>query len=248
MNSSGPCKCDVLERLQGEAARNYARHLTLEPVPLWFLWLEDRYSPDGISEWTCATTGWKWHGTPGSAGWELRRRPRTFRSDYLSVRTIEERAAAIVDAHRDIYAHVGRDQERWRVAALRAWTAREALYSPDWWLIVEDLRLGEPSAVEPSLVFLEADPWCFRSGYAKERLLRFLRRHSLSVGQTARLEDALIAATLAGPRREFPLTAKLARHLASEHFAAKIHGAAGRPSTSDEARRHLARLLPAENG
>jgi hypothetical protein len=36
------------------------------------------------------------------------------------------------------------------------------------------LRGGEIGAVEPALEFLEADPWCFRSGYVKADLMHAL--------------------------------------------------------------------------
>jgi hypothetical protein len=237
--SRGLCSCDDLVRLIGDPGRAYARdHLALVPPPAD----SAQGYPEYVADWTCPDRGWRWHSNFWD-GWELRRRPRTTRRDYLSHRIIRERADAITHGQGPAVHSVDRGRES--DADLAGWIAYEALFSPDWWDIVEDLRLGEASAVEPALVFLEVDPWCFRSGYAKEQLLRFLRRPRLDAGQIARLENVLISCTVAGPRREFPLITKLAHHIASDGFADKIREHAGSAAVSERARPYLFRLIPA---
>ena len=41
------------------------------------------------------------------------------------------------------------------------------LYPRDFWMDVGSLRSRDPSGLENAVVFLEADPWCFHSGYVK---------------------------------------------------------------------------------
>ena len=65
--------------------------------------------------------------------------------------------------------------------------AFRALYSPGWEQTIDALRAGDGAAIEPAIVFLEADPSCFRSGYEKERLCPLLSRAELSAAQRDRL-------------------------------------------------------------
>ena len=67
----------------------------------------------------------------------------------------------------------------------------------------ERLRAGDPAAVEDAIVFLETDPWFFRSGYLKERVTRALRRAPLSSAQRERLRRLIIEVCRGRNRREF---------------------------------------------
>jgi hypothetical protein len=53
--------------------------------------------------------------------------------------------------------------------------------TPEFWKMVEELRGGDRSAIEPALAFLEDDPWTFGSGRAKERVVRILARYDFTV-------------------------------------------------------------------
>jgi hypothetical protein len=61
------------------------------------------------------------------------------------------------------------------------------MYPPEWGETVTALQHGDRDAVDPAIVFLEADPRCFRSGYQKEELCRFLGRAELTDQQRRRL-------------------------------------------------------------
>jgi len=98
----------------------------------------------------------------------------------------------------------------WRQAAAQFHAACELMYPQAFWEDVRRLTDGDVGAIEPALIFLEADPWCFRSGYAKETLVRLLRRHRLVSLQRERLEAVLLRVVEAGDRREFTLYCKLA--------------------------------------
>lgn len=110
-----------------------------------------------------------------------------------------------------------------RAAARRLRAHVGLMYPEEFWVDVRRLAAGDPDAVENALVFLEADPWCFRSGYAKEVLVRALRRHALSEPQRERLVAVLLAAVDVGERREFPLYCKLARRNATPALRDDLH-------------------------
>lgn len=55
------------------------------------------------------------------------------------------------------------------------------------------LAAGHARFVETAILFLEADPWFFRSGYEKQRLIRHLKRAMLSNAQRQRLGRVVLA-------------------------------------------------------
>lgn len=55
------------------------------------------------------------------------------------------------------------------------------------------LAAGHADIVETAIAFLEADPWFFRSGYEKQRLIRHLKRARLSDVQRDRLGRVVLA-------------------------------------------------------
>lgn len=73
-------------------------------------------------------------------------------------------------------------------------------------------RLGEddPDAVAAAILFLEADPMFFRSGYIKETILRRLKHVSLTARQTEALARLVVRSLDRGGRREFHGYARLA--------------------------------------
>jgi hypothetical protein len=93
---------------------------------------------------------------------------------------------------------------------------------------MELLDRGEPAAVEMAVLFLEADPWFFRSGYVKERLLRRLARLDHADAIKDRLRAILIAAVDGRDRREFRRCCRLARAVSdpSLHAALEQRGLA----------------------
>lgn len=157
-------------------------------------------------------------------------RPPLPRQSGLRPEATRIRAAAdlVVETHRlVIEAAWKRDEgreamDRWDEAARKFHEAARLLYSEDFEASLERLRAGDPIAVEPAITFLEADPWCFRSGYAKETILRFLPRATLMEGQVARLRVVVLHAVDVGDRREFRGYSRLARHVVDDAFRTEL--------------------------
>ncbi len=84
------------------------------------------------------------------------------------------------------------------------------------------LRRGDSRAVEEAIVFLEADPWCFRSGYTKQDFMRRLRQVPLSDSEKARLRQVMINAVHARPREDFREYCRTAKTLDTPDFEATL--------------------------
>lgn len=114
--------------------------------------------------------------------------------------------------------------QAWSAAATRGKEAVRAMESPDLLALVQNIHRNDPTAIEAAIVYLEVDPWCFRSGYLKERILRDLSRARLGESDKVRVRAALVAALLKGPRArpEFSAMRRLARHVRSPEFEAAL--------------------------
>jgi hypothetical protein len=75
------------------------------------------------------------------------------------------------------------------------------------------LRAGDQQALARAVVFLEDDPWEFRSGYAKGKVMRSVARQPLDLPTRRRLDRVVLAHVDAGERWEFGSTCRLARAL-----------------------------------
>jgi hypothetical protein len=87
----------------------------------------------------------------------------------------------------------------------------DAMYpNPLWGEVKAALRAGAPPAREAALVFLEVDPWCFRSGYEKADLMKGLAHRELSPGDQERVRRVVLHVIQQPHRREFPRLVGLA--------------------------------------
>lgn len=80
------------------------------------------------------------------------------------------------------------------------------------------LREGSPPLVEHAIAFLELDPYFFRSGYAKEVIIRCLKRLPLSNHQVQRLQGVVLRALDKWDRVEFRAYCRLAGAVDSPAF------------------------------
>lgn len=142
-------------------------------------------------------------------------------SQLMSVedRTIDDYrllAVRVRSAHRDVHRLFGgRDRspeghELWAHAAAELQTAMRELYSDEFEQTLAALRDGDAKAVDPMITFLEADPFCWGSGYITTRILQYLRRHDLTSDDRERLRRVLLRMIDTGGW-EFPNACRLAR-------------------------------------
>ena len=110
----------------------------------------------------------------------------------------------------------------WREATVEACAALEQMYPESFWRDTRALAAGDTAAIEPALTFLESDPWCFRSGYVKAELMRYLSRVDLTARQQERCEQILLHLVEVGDRREFGYACRLARAINSRTLRAAL--------------------------
>jgi hypothetical protein len=102
---------------------------------------------------------------------------------------------------------------------------RAAMYSPAFGRAIDSLKAGDRSGLEPVLRFLEADPWCFRSGYVKADVIPSLTRVALDESEKARLRAVVMNfVDCAKPRRELHSYVNLARAIANSELRAALIG------------------------
>ena len=66
-----------------------------------------------------------------------------------------------------------------------------------------DLRASDRQAIEEAILYLEVDPWYFRSGYLKERLIRGLKAANLTERDRRRLRNVIWNVAGGRNRREY---------------------------------------------
>jgi hypothetical protein len=99
---------------------------------------------------------------------------------------------------------------RWSDAVIAMKTAQREFYN-----VVADrmrlLRQDDAEGIAYAIAFLESDPWCFRSGYSKERMLTILGRCTVSSSDVGRLQAVALRAVRGPQRREFGYYCQLVR-------------------------------------
>lgn len=94
-------------------------------------------------------------------------------------------------------------------------TALANAYPPGFWEDFERLRHQDLTGLPITVEFLEADPWFFRSGYVKQKLIRYINKFTLSANYVIRLQKVVLAAVDKCYRREFRDYCRLARKVDS---------------------------------
>ena len=110
-----------------------------------------------------------------------------------------------------------------QATAARFWEALGAAYPPGFWDDYQCLERGEAKGVESAIMFLEADPYFFRSGYVKEKLIRHIKRPMLTPGHAARLQAMVLAIVDKRDGREFRAYCQLARKVNSPELREQLN-------------------------
>lgn len=84
------------------------------------------------------------------------------------------------------------------------------------------MKEGDRETLDDVLLFLEVDPWFFRSGYLKELLLDNLRQAPLTEDDKARIRRALIKIAGGKNRREFSRWCSLAVKVTNDAFEREL--------------------------
>jgi hypothetical protein len=93
----------------------------------------------------------------------------------------------------------------------------------------DQLRKADAAIIEAAIVFLEADPYFFRSGYVKADLVRAVSKFPLSPKQQMRLQQVIIDRIKGPTRREFRRYCNLAPHVTTPAFEREVAALANTP-------------------
>ena len=85
------------------------------------------------------------------------------------------------------------------------------------------LASGDADAKESAIRFLEFDPYYYRSGYIKSKLLVRLKNIKLSASEVKRLQKVICNAIVSQqPKSEFKYYARLLKNVGTPEFRAKL--------------------------
>jgi hypothetical protein len=110
-------------------------------------------------------------------------------------------------------------------SARLAWATEAAggIYTTRFDACLTNLQAGRSDDLEYAIRFLEADPWCFGSGYVKSRLIRALLQLALDAETCRRLRGALLTAVDDDHnRREYREYVRLARRIADAELTTAL--------------------------
>jgi hypothetical protein len=155
----------------------------------------------------------------------------------ISVEDIRRAASEINALHARINEtstlrhHDGVYRRQWEEAckAFHAYTHPiYQLWSPE---TLRSIREGLEPWRPVALLFLETDPWFFRSGYLKQKVLRALKAATLEPEEVERVNGILLTAVDSRDRREFKEYCRLAARVATSRLRESL---AARQASSDE--------------
>jgi hypothetical protein len=154
------------------------------------------------------------------------------------INEIRRNASELDALHRRIHetfalrARSQHDLEAWESACAAFHAAYSRLFYPGGDERWEAFCAGDSSELETAILFLEADPLFFRSGYMKEIIWHRLKRQMLSYAQICRLEQVFHAALTKQIRREFWHMVRFFRRQGSPVFWENVSQLASSANTS----------------
>ena len=103
-----------------------------------------------------------------------------------------------------------RDPDRYSALLEDFWQKTAAALPSSDRAFMPGLAKGHVRFVETAIAFLEADPWFFRSGYEKQKIIQHLKRSRLTESQRSRLARVVLAVIDSRDRIEFRHFGRLA--------------------------------------
>jgi hypothetical protein len=145
-----------------------------------------------------------------------------------SVEQLRDRAAVADQANKAIPlgGRIDPDPERhdaWSAQLGWAEDTLRAVFTDGFFAAVAALKVGDPNGLEYGVRFLEADPWCYGSGYWKARLIPKIVQLELDESMRQRLARVVLA-VVDDPRRrrEIRKYGTLARAVATAELRAQL--------------------------
>jgi hypothetical protein len=110
----------------------------------------------------------------------------------------------------------------------------EALYEAypaNFGTCMKNLKARHVEGLDIAITFLEDDPWFFRSGYMKARLLYYIAKIELSEDYKIRLRRIIINVVDHCYRLEFRSYSRLAKYVSDGSFIAQLQGRINEPDS-----------------
>ncbi|MEP7379100.1 MAG: hypothetical protein ABI725_05995 [Chloroflexota bacterium] len=157
---------------------------------------------------------------------ELKRYRQLERDRPLEVREIADLADALNHSKGGIPFtwRIGLwNRDRAENSARVAWfhELHRSLYGPVE-VSLERVRNGDMAGLETLIRFLEADPYCHRSGYWKAEIINTITRWDVGETTRNRLTEVMFAVIAKPTRREFRRYIRLARYLDDERLRQRL--------------------------
>ncbi|CAJ61018.1 MULTISPECIES: hypothetical protein [Frankia] len=137
------------------------------------------------------------------------------------------------------------DQESWR-----RWEQKAGLFKAsvrDYYAPFEAaaaaLRAGAPTELETAVLFLEADPWCFRSGYMKSKLMSRIANSVDIEAYRSRLQNIVVCLVRNPQPRLLRPTVRLAAAVWDENLQGQLTSIPEDDSVTAERLRAFMRLV-----
>ena len=98
----------------------------------------------------------------------------------------------------------------------------EPFYAYESKEFLQEIAHSDRTAIEKAIVFLDADPYCFRSGFIKKKLCSALKKASLTREDRARLRNIVMKSLLRQRPVSFADIASLGCHLYTPGFHERV--------------------------
>lgn len=142
-------------------------------------------------------------------------------SDKSKILSAANAISSLHDKVHDLVRHRSRsanDRDNWAAACEQFHKQFHQLFFPDGESGWQSFLSRSPEGVEAAISYLEADPYCFRSGYFKQVIWHKLKRCLLSSNQLERIEVVALSYLSKPLLKEFWQMVRYVRFRGSQAF------------------------------